>query len=366
MTSHFSTVMAFALSMREYYGHSAFVVHCRKDIEFVTDSSSHNSRTWIIRIVHPASVHDKLLASAKKWHDDHAEMRFLMLGTSAVEADNKKDTQVSYIAMWCKNAIRQASLLRMVTLWVDGLDSNIHACRKEIAHLMCYARGYGYANERIEATKELEERRKVAAAIKSGLSFALLDSAQFWRVVNAQLEQDDQGTCREPCDVVVGKPCRKKLPVRENASLHRAVRESKRQRLEIGHRPVDAEARAREEYEKRRLRTQLMYLEAGHFVQLSISYERFGRRVEQTVEAEILERFQEPSNDWYYRVQYVFRNITRVEKVFVDSPSIIDLVYETDSSSDSGDSDSDDGSGSDSGDDSGSDNDAGDANESTA
>jgi hypothetical protein len=258
--------------------------------------------------------------------------------------------------MWCKNAIRQASLLRMVTLWVDGLDSNIHACRDDIARLMYYVRGYGYADEKAEASKELEERRKVGAAIKSGISFALLESDIFWCVLNVQLKQDEKGACREPCDVVVGKPCRKRLPKRKNRSLNRAVRESKRQRL-------DDEARAHEENEKRRM---LMYLDAGQFVQLRITYERLGRDVKKVVEGEILERFRNSFGYWFYRVQYEFENTTHVQETLVDSPSIIDLVYETDSSSDSGDSDSDDGSGSDSGDGSGSDNDADDANESTA
>ena len=179
-----------------------------RESDFVTDLKSHAQRTAVIRVEHPSSVHTSFLDNIKQLHENEKTILFTMACTNSEEKTSA--TQVTYLLMWHQNSVRQETFFRRMVLCANGLDQKLRVCRPEIQRLNADIREKRSEESVEHAKNELAERKDTANMIRKNISYSLLSTFDFWALVRAQMAQNDALGHKDLCDIIKGKPPKKK------------------------------------------------------------------------------------------------------------------------------------------------------------
>jgi hypothetical protein len=205
---------------------------------FMKESLTHRHRTWFVRVVHRDDDHYALIRRSKEMQASNDKIRFLIMVTNDEEMHHDKDrTQlyyVSYIGLWYTDAIRMNTLRRDVMNMCNGINRDIRLFREDIKAIN--KRRHNQQMDFIDAKKaewELKHRLAAGHVIYNKLSFCLMETNDFWDLVDQQLQQNE----KDPTiyDVVCGTPSKIKHKKRKNASLERTKEECKKRCLHISH-----------------------------------------------------------------------------------------------------------------------------------
>ena len=286
-----------------------------RESDFVTDLKSHAQRTAVIRVEHPSSVHTSFLDNIKQLHENEKTILFTMACTNSEEKTSA--TQVTYLLMWHQNSVRQETFFRRMVLCANGLDQKLRVCRPEIQRLNADIREKRSEETVEHAKNELAERKDTANMIRKNISYSLLSTFDFWALVRAQMAQNDALGHKDLCDIIKGKPPKKKVTnKRSNKSLKKADKKVKKQKLEIRHRPVDRHDRVIEEYNRM---TEMNFFNVGDRVRV----QRYNNRTEVAV---VINKI--PVQGWsdeQYEVRF-FDDITMYVDVH-DKGTLIEITH---------------------------------------
>jgi hypothetical protein len=150
------------------------------DTNFVTsapcsDAHKHRDRTWVVRVVHDKSTHSQFMSGMRKWfHNGKNQIRWLLVSTNK-NRETTQYTQTSYVLLWFLDACREATILRNMVIAVGGLDTQLQACKPEVAQIRA-----DLTTE--EAKTILASKRDLAKTVRNEISYALMTTTEFWNL----------------------------------------------------------------------------------------------------------------------------------------------------------------------------------------
>lgn len=253
-----------------------------------SETQKHRHRTWVVRVVHAKSSRDTFIDNMRRWFQNmKGPIRWLLVSTNK-NREFTHDTQTSYVLLWFKDACREATILRNMVIAVGGLDTQLQACKPEVAQIRA-----DLSTE--EAKMILASKKALAETVRSNISYAPMASADFWQLAEEQIVENKKYEFNKRCDLVMGYPRKVKfVKKRKNKSLEATVELCKQQKLKKIHRPEDVKEQA-----SLKARHQFMMANLPNGSIIYIQYNKNRRRKAIIVE-KIIQNYE-----LYYNVEYL-------------------------------------------------------------